>query len=442
MVLRDARHLIGIVAGERSADNSRKRIPPAACRWSGSLRRGRRAGDQSRLGSSGCRWGRQARTSGSSAVGSGWSARFVADVTPAVHRRRGLLAEDRAGEVSAEVAIAETAWNFAGIDRPDWQDRRIWRSPRRTATSCGTRRSSPARQRFADVVRLPRGFGELVFVGLDLDQPPLADWPSRNAFWHSLLKPYLSTAEQSNQPPRLSSLGYSDLSGALRQRLGVRVALGYYDRVSGGGGARDGVFAADRSARLSGGPQTLGRPMLGWVSFPLVVLLSCCGAIALGRWSKGTESHVNQAEIVDFDAESSGARGTYWSTMYDPHAERHDLRIGPRLPGGQAAESAESLLSWFGLAGTGLGGMHASGTGIDIVRTGYRFAPQLNALEGVPILSASTKSFMARWTAAARSPASAELKLDENGLLLGTVKNESAHGWSMFVCSAGNGATV
>lgn len=275
------------------------------------------------------------------------------------------------------------------------------------------------------VVRAPRGFGELVFVGLDLDQPPLADWPGRNAFWHSLLKPYLSTAEQSNQPQRLSSLGYSDLSGALRQRLGRAF-------VSVTTIAFPAVAALVMAYLLLIGPldylvvhKLLGRPMLGWVSFPLVVLLSCCGAIALGRWSKGTESHVNQAEIVDFDAESSGARGTYWSTMYNPHAERHDLALGPRLPGGQAAESAESLLSWFGLAGTGLGGMHASGTGIDIVRTGYRFAPQLNALAGVPILSASTKSFMVRWTAAARSPASAELKLDENGLLLGTVKNES-----------------
>ena len=46
-------------------------------------------------------------------------------------------------------------------------------------------------------------------------------------------------------------------------------------------------------------------------------------------------------------------------------------------------------------------------------------------LEGVPILSGSTKSFMARWTVAAGMPASADLKLDENGLLLGTVKNES-----------------
>ena len=116
------------------------------------------------------------------------------------------------------------------------------------------------------------------------------------------------------------------------------------------------------------------------------------------------------------------ARSTYWSTLYNPRAEQHDLALAAKLPGGQAAESAETLLSWNGLAGSGLGGMHASGTALDITRVGYRIAPQLNALEGVPILSASTKSFLARWTAAASAPASAELKLDDNGLLLGTVK--------------------
>jgi hypothetical protein len=275
------------------------------------------------------------------------------------------------------------------------------------------------------VVRAPRGFGELVFVGLDLDQPPLADWPARNAFWHALLHPYLSTAEQNNQPQRLSSLGYSDLSGALRQELGRTFA-------SVTTIAFPIVAALIMAYLVLIGPldyllvhKLLGRPMLGWVSFPLVVLLTCCGAEGLSRWTKGTQSHVNQAEVVDFDADTSSARATNWSALYNPRAERHDLMLAAKLPGGQAAESADTLLSWNGLAGSGLGGMHAGGTALDITRAGYRFAPQLNALEGVPVLSASTKSFMARWTAAARAPASAELKLDENGLLLGTVKNES-----------------
>ena len=155
------------------------------------------------------------------------------------------------------------------------------------------------------VVRTPRGFGELTFVGLDLDQPPLVDWPARNAFWHGVLHPYLATGEQTSQPQRLSSLGYSDLSGALRQQLGRTFA-------SVTTIAFPIVAALVTAYLLLIGPldfllvhKLAGRPMLGWVSFPLVVLLTCCGALVLSRWAKGTQAHVNQAEVVDFDADSA-----------------------------------------------------------------------------------------------------------------------------------------
>ncbi|HEY4232201.1 MAG TPA: hypothetical protein VGM76_02130, partial [Lacipirellulaceae bacterium] len=276
------------------------------------------------------------------------------------------------------------------------------------------------------VVRTARGFGELAFVGLDLDRPPLADWSGRNAFWRAVLRPYLSSADGETQPQRLTSLGYSDLSGALHQQLGhtfVGVTTITFSVVA----------ALILAYLLVLGPldyffvhKLVGRPMFAWISFPLIVLATCCGAAGLTHWSKGTQPHLNQAELVDFDLSTARARGSYWSTLYSPHAEQYDLKFAPRLPGGQTAESAETLLSWFGLAGSGLGGMHAGGAALDIARTGYRFGPQLDALEGVPILTGSTKSITALWTAPAAPPCSAaDLQVDEDGLVLGTLKNES-----------------
>jgi hypothetical protein len=275
------------------------------------------------------------------------------------------------------------------------------------------------------VVRSAHGFGEICFVGLDLDQPPLAGWPGRNAFLHAVLEPYLWTPDQTSLPQHLSSLGYSDISGALRHQLGrafVSVTTVSFPIVA----------ALIVAYLLLIGPldyllvqKLFGRPMLGWVTFPLIVLLTCGGAVGISHWSKGIHIHVNQAEVVDVDAASSSVRGTYLSTLYDPRAARHDLKLAHRLPGDETPQSAQSLLSWFGLAGSGLGGMHASGAALDVTRSGYSFAPQLDALKDVPILSGSTKSFMSRWTASARAPASADLKLDDDGILSGTIKNDS-----------------
>jgi hypothetical protein len=275
------------------------------------------------------------------------------------------------------------------------------------------------------VVRAPHGFGELTFVGLDLDQLPLADWEGRNAFWRVLLRPYLSARQQNNRPKQLTSLGYNDLSGALRQQLGraftavvtisfplvAALILVYLCLI----GPVDYILIH----------RILRRPVLAWTSFPLILLLSCCGAAELNRWSKGDQSHINQIELVDFDAAAGSARAFYWSTLYSPNAARRDLALQPRLPDDKPAHSADILLSWFGLTGSGLGGMEAAGTLLDVARIGYQVTPQLNALDGVPILSASTKSFVATWTAAAPAPCSAALSTDDNGLTSGTVTNET-----------------
>jgi hypothetical protein len=275
------------------------------------------------------------------------------------------------------------------------------------------------------VVRSPRGFGELVFVGLDLDRPPLADWPGRNALWRAVLRPYIASTEGETQPQRLTSMGYSDLSGALHQRLGRSFV-----------GVTTITFSVVATLILAYllvlGPldyflihKLTGRPMWAWFSFPLAVVATCCGAAGLAHWSKGTLAHVNQAELLDFDSAKGSARGTYWATLYSPDAARFNLALDPRLPDGRAAEAPETLLSWFGLAGSGIGGMHAGGATLDVARNGYRFGPKLDALDRVPILTGSTKAFAARWTATTAPPCSAELQLDEDGLVAGTIKNDS-----------------
>jgi hypothetical protein len=280
------------------------------------------------------------------------------------------------------------------------------------------------------VVRAPRGLGELVFVSIDLSEPPFDEWTGRRAFLEAVLRPYLADADASRTKQKLVSLGYDDLAGALRQRLGRSfagvVAIGF-----------PWVAALVIGYLLLLGPldylfveRVLHRPWIAWITLP-VILLGTCGAAALlaGRTKNTDSPRLNHAELVDFDLTTGRTRGFAWATLYSPAAERFDVSLAPRLPDGQPAPSGRPLVSWLGLPGNGLGGMHAPGEPIDVAGVGYEESNNLSELSGLPVLTASTKSLGARWDAPRDAgispPITAEFTVDDDGLLVGSVINNT-----------------
>ena len=67
------------------------------------------------------------------------------------------------------------------------------------------------------VIRSPRGFGQVVFLAADLDQPPLAGWADRKLLAARLLD--LPTAEAPLEDAPAIPYGYNDLAGQLRSAL-------------------------------------------------------------------------------------------------------------------------------------------------------------------------------------------------------------------------------
>jgi hypothetical protein len=275
------------------------------------------------------------------------------------------------------------------------------------------------------VARGALGLGEVAFAGVDLSAPPLAQWPGRAAFLRALLRPYLASHEAGDSPQSLMTLGYNDLSGALRQRLGStfrNVTTVKFPVVA--------ALAVFYLALL--GPadywlvhRVLRRPGLAWVSFAALVTVTSVGAYALGAWSKGTgEPRLNQVELVDVDLTSGRARGTYWAAIYSPDSRRYDLGLDVPQLGDAPRAVGQLLLASWGLPGSGIGGMDAQRIELGLTRTGYRFSAMLDALEDVPILTASTKSLLGRWTASAPSQIEADLS-QEDGLALGSLVNRS-----------------
>jgi hypothetical protein len=277
------------------------------------------------------------------------------------------------------------------------------------------------------VVRAPRGFGEVAFVGVDLMKPPLADWPGRPAFLRALLQPYLGDVDSQTAPTTLVARGYNDLSGALRQRLGRSFA-----------GVAPITFPVVTVLALAYlvvlGPldylvvhRWLRRPRAAWITFPLMVVLFSGAALAIAAWRGGSGGpRINELELVDVDVATGQARGTFWSTLYSPRAQQFDLelRLDATLLADQAAPRSEILLSWWGLPGSGIGGMQARRTELGVGEGLYRYGPHLSTLENVPVLTASTKSFAARWTAPAAPLIEAHLA-DEGGLVVGSINNRT-----------------
>lgn len=280
------------------------------------------------------------------------------------------------------------------------------------------------------VVRSVRGFGELVFVGIDLSEPSLAGWSGRNSFLRALLRPYLIDADQITTRQKLVSLGYDDLAGALRQRLGRSFA----------GVAVIGfplVAALVIGYVLLLGPlsylfveKLVRRPWVAWVVLPLVVLgMSAGAALLMGADKPAGAERMNTAELVDSDLTTGRTRGNCWATLYSPQAVRFDIALEPRLPDGQHVRNAQTLVSWLGLPGSGIGGMHSTGEPIDVTGVGYRESSDLKQLLGLPVLTSSTKSLGAQWDSEqnwqARPPIAAELHVGDDGLVAGELTNDT-----------------
>jgi hypothetical protein len=268
------------------------------------------------------------------------------------------------------------------------------------------------------VVRTARGFGQVIFLAADLDQPPLRDWTDRALLVAKLLDMPTGGGEESEASAAMMHFGYSDLSGQLRSALdrfpGVNLApfwlvaglIVVYLLLIGPG---DYFFLRKLTRRME----------WTWLTFPLMVLLVCVGAYLLAYWLKGDSLRLSQIDLVDVDAASGQLRGTAWMNVFSPRMESFNLSVEPRLP---ESSSASVLMAWLGLPGAALGGMNPRAGGPSMWTEPYSFSSSLDAMREVPIQVWSTKSFTARWHAPTKAFPESDLT-DESQILVGSITN-------------------
>lgn len=271
------------------------------------------------------------------------------------------------------------------------------------------------------VVRKARGFGQVIFVAVDLNQPPFDHWHDRPLLLAKLLDLPLGAGDELAEGAAMMHFGYGDLSGQLRSALDrfddvqiapfwlVAALIVVYLLLIGPG---DYFFLRKFARRMT----------WTWCTFSLLVVLTCVGAYLLAFRLKGNEVRFEQADVVDVDAASGLMRGQTWTNLFSPKTETYDLRVRPHQPGGRFLGDSQSWMAWFGLPGKSLGGMNPQAGGTSLWSSPYRFSPNLDALYEAPIQVWATKSFCARWNATTKVFPEAELA-DESQFLVGSIVN-------------------
>lgn len=251
-----------------------------------------------------------------------------------------------------------------------------------------------------------RGFGRITAVTVEPDQSPSDRWGDRGSRLSALLDWPKQAEDGRAEGMTVGHLGFTDMSGQLRGAL---------DRYDGVWTVPFGVVVAVLVVYLVIiGPidyfvlARLKRLTWTWITFPLVVVLFGLGAYVVVYRLKGSELRSNQADLVDVDVATGLVRGTHWSNLYSPRVDIYDLSLATQLSD-QVTSDSPANFAWLGLPGSGLGGMDPKTVNPSPWRVAYRFSPALDAIDGLPIQTWSTRSFTGRWSGQWKGPLGSEM---------------------------------
>ncbi len=254
------------------------------------------------------------------------------------------------------------------------------------------------------------GFGRLVVVAADLDDEMFAIWPERMDLITQLTGSML-IPEVNQVAGRSRSTAYDDLAGQLRSSL---------DRFVTRSGFGFSIISLMLLALIAAiGPldyllinRLLGRPLLGWITFPLIVIAFSTAlawqarpmsTIASAGAANGPPNDVqmNQIEIFDIDAIQRTGRGFAARYFYTHDARTIDVSVA----GSDVLQSVSDQIKCMVTTPLGTPGQAYGGIPIAIedarmptYTTPLQIHEKLTScdLVGLPIASRSSKGIVSR----------------------------------------------
>lgn len=260
------------------------------------------------------------------------------------------------------------------------------------------------------------GFGRLSVVAADLDQGQFVDWPERMDLLVRLAGPVLKL-DRGGRESANRSTAYDDIAGQ------TRVILDRFELKRGMSFSGISLIILGLIAVI--GPldyllvnRVFGRPLLGWMTFPIVAILVSVFLIvqvqpqasddsvpgdSAGANSAPVDSQCNRLEIVDIDAVSGTGRGFSWDFVYSDPARRVDAEAG--LGNSLASISTEVttlLTAPYSYPGATFGGIQISGEDarfpgytVQMDSSGATISAQI---AGLPVAPMSSKSIATQYT--------------------------------------------
>ena len=281
------------------------------------------------------------------------------------------------------------------------------------------------------VIRTSQGFGQLVFVAVDLDLSPISEWAGREELMGRLLEWTLGKSTQQQRSGSVGAVrhaGYADLAGQLRSAMDHFTEVTFVPFWL--------VATLMVIYVLFIGPvdyfllkQGLRRMEWTWLTFPLMVLGFSLLAYFLANQLKGNALRINQVDIVDVDGRQRFVRGTTLSHVFSPATQSFDFAQQPNIPSDLAADCVgQTLLSWHGLPGDALGGMNSKSTAGQlsdnyVIRSSESTEANRTPIVGLPMQIWSTKALQSRWWLDVDLGSLGKIRATLDGQLRGEVRN-------------------
>lgn len=246
----------------------------------------------------------------------------------------------------------------------------------------------------------PLGLGRLTVIGFDLDQAPFSDFAHGPEFWDWVLREgganRASAGSEGKPRPGGGTLTEEEDEVAVALRTHIDTFEGV-PVVSFGWIA----FLIVLYILLIGPVEyfflkrVLGRLELTWITFPIIVLTVSLAAYFTAYSIKGRDLRVNKIDLVDVDPTSGRIEGATFFTIFSPRIDNYTIGVTPNEGWSNETELEGTVIGWVG---TPRGGRAS------LLRRNYRYHSDgdsiADGLEKVPVQVWSTKSFVARWSAA------------------------------------------
>ena len=270
------------------------------------------------------------------------------------------------------------------------------------------------------VVRRAYGFGQITWIGVDLDTQTFRSWSGTD----SLLLNLLNIQNSGDSDGRAGEVrrGGLDLAGQLRLAvdhfIGVSVipfelialiSLLYVCAIY----PLD-WWIARRSERFR---------WVTWLALPLIVLGFTGITWSTSKRFKADGWQIHTAGLFDIDQATQMCRASSFAGIWASDNGHFDLSVSPAKD--KIKDDLRSVVSWFAAAGRNIGGPDALSPHTSLAGTPYEYGPAASELQDIPIAAASSQLFEAKWFGRLPThPIQSTLSRTGQGTLRGTLTSQ------------------